>query len=115
MQEIWEFHWKSSEVIPSEIESLLNINRSKNKAQVVRRSLSSTIFPGNDECTFVDFTTTVIPNAIAWIGKDCHGFSIIYHLLGSMPGLLNSKITSNMTVAMELPVKFAKLNERHPW
>jgi hypothetical protein len=29
LQEIWEFHWESDEVVPSEIKELLSMNRKK--------------------------------------------------------------------------------------
>jgi hypothetical protein len=116
LYELWEFHWNSGEVIPSEIQSLLRMNRNKNKAEVVRRKLLNHFFSeaSNVERTFANFTTTMMPDAMGWVGSDHLGFSTMYRLLGSMPWLLQSKPIPIATVTMEPPAKFRKVDSKCP-
>ena len=112
LYELWEFHWNSTEVIPSEIQSLLRMNRNKNKAEVVRTKLMMHYFSkaSNVEQTFANFTTTMMPDAIGWVGSDRLGFSTMYRLLGSMPWLIQSKpIPIATATMMEPPAKFRKV------
>ena len=111
LYELWEFHWNSGEVIPSEIQSLLRMNRNKNKAEVVRSKLMKHYFskPSNVERTFANFLTTMMPDAMGWVGSDRLGFSTMYRLIGSMPWLLESKDISVAGFALEPPAKFHKV------
>jgi Ran GTPase-activating protein (RanGAP) involved in mRNA processing and transport len=71
-------------------ESLLQINRHENKAEVVRTKILKYFFSGsaNISTTFVDICTTMMPNVIEWIGRDYSGFSVMYELFRSMTWLL---------------------------
>jgi Ran GTPase-activating protein (RanGAP) involved in mRNA processing and transport len=113
LYKIWEFHWENyEEVIPSEIQTLMRMNRNKNKAEVVRRKLMKHYFSkaSNVERTFANFATTMMPDAIGWVGSDRLGFSTMYRLLGSMPWLLQSKpIPIATATMMEPPAKFRKV------
>jgi hypothetical protein len=108
---LWEFHWNSAEVVPSKIQSLLRMNRNKNKAEVVRTKLMKHYFSkaSNVEQTFANFTTTMMPDAIGWVGSDRLGFSTMYRLIGSTPWLLESKHNPIATVTVEPPAKFRKV------
>ena len=111
LYELWEFHWNSTEVIPPEIQSLLRMNRNKNKAEVVRTKLMKHYFSeaSNVERTFASFTTTMMPDAIGWVGSDRLGFSTMYRLLRSMPWLLESKGISIGTDIAVPPAKFCNV------
>ena len=80
------------------------MNRKKNKAEVVRTKIMTHYFSEafNVECTFMDFTMVVMPDAVGWIGSDCLGYSTMYCPIRSMPWLLESK---NSTVGWEPPTK----------
>ena len=109
LYKIWEFHWENyEEVIPSEIQTLMRMNRNKNKAEVVRRKLMKHYFSkaSNVERTFANFATTMMPDAIGWVGSDRLGFSTMYRLLGSMPWLFDSNGISVENFTVGPPAKF---------
>ena len=74
---------------PDQICYLLEINYNKNKSEVVRAKILKYYF--SDVATigpaFDDVPVTILPSAIAWMGRDGLGFSTLYHLVRGMPSL----------------------------
>ena len=96
--------------IPSLVQKFLDMNREKNKADVVRSKILKFFFTDVDsvERTFADAGTTMMPDAIGFIGRDRLGFSTMYLLLRSMPWLFNS-VASHVPCSEEPPAKLQKL------
>ncbi len=69
--------------IPPSLQSLLKLNRMKNTSEVARAKIIKHYFSiaSNVESTFSDFSATMMPDAMSWIGKDCLGFSTMYRLI----------------------------------
>ncbi len=99
--------------IPRGVFSLLLMNRAKNKGEILRAKILKYHF--NDGAAvgpaFAGVQMTSIPSVIGWIGRDCVGFSAMYHLLRSMPWLveLNTKpVARGPVTLLEPPAKFRK-------
>ena len=92
------------------VESLLIMNREKNKTEVIRNKVLKFFFTDTDslERTYADVVMMVMPDVIGWIGRDCLGFSTMYVLLHSMPWCIN--IGANyVPLAAEPPAKVCKV------
>jgi hypothetical protein len=89
--------------MPDVLRSILKINSYKDKAEVIRMKILKYFFTdgaiagcgiysdgANVERTFANFTTKMMPHAIGWIGRDCLGYSAMYHLFRCMPWLIDS-------------------------
>jgi hypothetical protein len=76
-------------VYPSDFHSLLEMNDDEDKAQVVRTKLLTYFFSdvGNIGPVFGRMATTILPNAIEWIGRDLLGYSAMFEFCRSMPVL----------------------------
>ena len=98
------------ESMPSRVQSLLDMNREKNKAEVVRSKILRFFFIDADtvERTFADVGTAMMPDAIGCLGRDRLGFSTLYLLLRSMPWLFIS-VVPNASCSVEPPTKLQKL------
>ena len=74
-------------VYPSELDSLLEMNSEKDKAQVVRKKLLLYFFSRVDNIgpVFGRMATTILPNSMEWIGRDRLGYSTMFEFCRSMP------------------------------
>jgi len=84
--------------LPSEILVLQQMNNNKNQSEVLRKKLLMYHFSdnGNAGHAFCPMETTVLPNAIEWIGRDEAGFQLMYELVKGMTHcLLSAKRTTN--------------------
>jgi hypothetical protein len=72
--------------------SLLRVNNIKHKADMLRTKIIMHYFSDVDNIgqVFAHVPVTTLPDAIAWIGRDRLGYSIMYHLLRSFPGRLRT-------------------------
>jgi hypothetical protein len=77
-----------------EIAVLLQMKNNKNQSEALRKKLLMYHFSdnGNVGHAFCPMETTVLPNAIEWIGRDPIGFSVMFHLFRCTPWLINSAI-----------------------
>ncbi len=97
---------------PTELDSLLEMNKGKDKAEVARKKIL--LYSGLDEETvchvFAPMATTVLPTAIEWIGRDRLGFSAMYYLVQNVPSLIERKTISvaSDSAALESPHKRRK-------
>ena len=70
---------------------LFAIECERQQAEVARQKILQHHFLNNVDINtqaFVDTDTKVLPRAIAWIGMDITGQSLLYKLIHSMPSLL---------------------------
>ena len=97
---------------PTELATLLELNKGKDKAEVARKKIL--LFSGLDEETvcnvFVPMSTTLVPTAIEWIGRDRLGFSAMYYLVQNVPTLLEYGTIAGSfdSAALESPSKRRK-------
>ena len=75
--------------------SLLKLNENDNKQEVARQKLIRYYFSNDDGGIvkveeFVDVELEVLPQAIAWVGKDDIGHSLLYKLFQTMPTLFDT-------------------------
>jgi len=75
--------------------SLLELNQNDNKHEVVRQKLIRYYFSNDDGGIvkveeFVDIELEVLPHAIAWVGRDDTGHSLLYTLFQTMPTLFDT-------------------------
>ena len=86
-----EFVCNSSDdtVGPSELRSLLEMNEDEDKALVVRKKLLTYFFSDVDNIgpVFGRMATTILPNAMEWIGRDRLGYSAMFEFCRSVPAL----------------------------
>ena len=82
------------EELPSSLRSLLKMNHKANKGDVVRDKIVT--FCLTDDtivgAAFADAATTSMPSVIGCIGKNRLGFSAMFHLVRSMPWLVDSNV-----------------------
>lgn len=85
----FECTYSDNTVVPSELDSLLEINKDKDKAQVVRTKLLLYFFIRVDNTgrVFGQLETSLMPNVMEWIGRDCLGYSAMYELCRIVPEL----------------------------
>jgi hypothetical protein len=74
---------------PYELNWLLKLNEDTDKAQVVRTKLLTYFFSDVDNIgpVFGRMATTILPNAMEWIGRDHLGYSAMFEFCHSVPGL----------------------------
>jgi len=77
------------------LKSLLKLNQNDNKQEVARQKLIRYYFSNDDGSVvkveeFVDMELDVLPQAIAWAGRDDTGHSLLYKLFQTMPTLFDT-------------------------
>ena len=77
--------------LPPDLASLLIMNENDNKSEVARQKIVQYYFINGEENMqeFVDMELELLPHAIAWMGQDDTGHSILYQLVRSMPTLFD--------------------------
>ena len=97
---------------PTELATLLKLNMGKDKAEVARKKiLMYSVLDEEAVChVFAPMTTTVLPTAIEWIGRDRLGFSAMYYLVQNIPSLIEQKtiFVASDSAALESPHKRRK-------
>ena len=80
--------------IPRGLKSLLRMNTNKNKSKVARcKILRYRLLAAGrpiDIGEFVHMGLKMLPHALAWIGRDKRGQSVLFNLLRSLPSILGS-------------------------
>ena len=69
---------------------LVELNKITDKAEVVRRKLLKYFFSNANNIgrAFSSMATPIMPDAIAWIGRDDHGYSVMFDLCRSVSSLM---------------------------
>ena len=82
--------------LPSHLADMLRLNRNNNnnKFEASRQKILRCHFDGYQTQEFVDMDLEVLPNALAWCGKDYRGPTLLYHLIQSQPSLFDSSRAS---------------------
>ena len=82
---------------PEDVISLLEMNKHDSKAETARQKiLKHHLSEGKSKLqVFARMPETVMPCALGWIGKDHHGFSVMYNVLQSLPSLVGNSITGH--------------------
>ena len=78
---------------PDDLLSYLKLNENDNKSEVARQKILQHHFLSGDNINideFLDMDMEVLPHAIAWIGRDGTGQSLLFKLVQSMPTLFHS-------------------------
>ena len=73
---------------PDDLLSYLKLNENDNKSEVARQKILQHHFLSGDNINideFLDMDMEVLPHAIAWIGRDGTGQSLLFKLVQSMP------------------------------
>ena len=73
---------------PDDLVSYLELNKNDNKFEVARQKIIQQHFLRGDNINideFLDMDVEVLPRAIAWIGRDATGQSLLFKLVQSMP------------------------------
>jgi Ran GTPase-activating protein (RanGAP) involved in mRNA processing and transport len=98
---------------PSELDSLLELNENKDKAEVVREKMltSSVINEGTVGYEFGSTPVAVFPSLMEWIGRDRLGYSAMHCLVQSFPSLLGHLTgpDADDSVLLESPRKLRKV------
>ena len=83
---------KDEDISDDIISSCLKMNRNVNKSEVAREKILKHHFPrgGAGIQTFFSMPETALPNAIEWIGRDRHGYSLMYDLARGLPTLFDN-------------------------
>lgn len=80
--------------IPRRLKSLLGMNTNKNKSEVARcKILRYRLLAADgpiDIGEFVHMGLKMLPHALAWMGRDKRGRSVLFSLLCSLPSILGS-------------------------
>jgi len=84
-------HDENSDGVPSELNDSLRLNRNGNKKEVVRQKIILSHFQGENINLreFLDMELKVMPCAIAWVGKDTLGCSLLYQLVRARISLID--------------------------
>ena len=97
---------------PTELATLFELNKGNDNAEVARKKIL--VYSGLDEETvcnaFAPMSTTLLPTAIEWIGRDRLGFSAMYYLVQNVPTLLEQGTIAGSfdSAALESPYKRRK-------
>lgn len=77
---------------PRELDSMLELNSNANKGEVVHQKIVTFYLSDTETAgrVFGSMSVTILPTAIASIGRDRNGYSAIFHLLRSMPSMIGS-------------------------
>ena len=78
--------------INHDLESHLRMNENDNKHEVARQKILKYHFADGEENVeeFVEMELAIIPYAIAWMGRDSTGHSLLYNVVRSLPTLFDS-------------------------
>ena len=78
--------------VPHDLAPYLRMNENDNKHEVARQKILKYHFADGDENIeeFVGMDIAVIPDTIAWIGRDSAGQSLLYNVVRSLPTLFDS-------------------------
>jgi Ran GTPase-activating protein (RanGAP) involved in mRNA processing and transport len=76
--------------LPMDLQHSLSFNKGVNKREVARHKIIWAHFQGEhkDLQAFLDMKLQVMPQGLAWIGRDYIGHSLLYQLVRTMPLLL---------------------------
>lgn len=79
----------TNEIIPEELEALLQMNRNENKVEVARRKILRYHFSDGERNMeeLVGVNANVLPQAMTWMGRDHHGLSVLFQFAKAIPVL----------------------------
>ena len=94
-------YWSSdSSNRPTNLLSLLALNKCKNKSEVARQKIVQYHFTNDGKIEdFVDMDVCVMPHAISWIGRDRALHSLLYNVVRGMPTLFDSDAKAKAATA----------------
>ena len=95
LQQIYAGYYYNDDGPKDHLVSLLELNQNGNKHEVARQKLIRYYFSNDDGGIvkvedFVDMELEVLPYAIAWVGRDDTGHSLLYKLFQTMPTLFDT-------------------------
>ena len=68
--------------LPSNLRTLLQLNRENTKSEAARRKILNVHFSGNFNMQpFIDMDLKVLPDAISWMARNEHGISLLYQFV----------------------------------
>ena len=90
LERIWMYSddWQRA-ALPPPLADALQLNRNGNKLEVARQKILR--YHDNEDSIqeFVDMEWQVLPHAMAWIGRDDTGLSLLYRFVQGMPDLFD--------------------------
>ena len=93
-------YWSSDSNRPTNLLSLLALNKGKNKSEVARQKIVQYHFTNDGKIEdFVDMDVYVMPHAISWIGRDRALHSLLYNVVRGMPTLFDSDAKAKAAAA----------------
>ena len=93
-------YWSSDSSNPTNLLSLLALNKDKNKSEVARQKIVQYHFTNDGKIEeFVDMEVCVMPHAISWIGRVSSLHSLLYNVVRGMPTLFDSDAKAKAVAA----------------
>ena len=82
LQTVFDPEYTDESDLPSDLRTLLQLNRGNNKMEAARRKILQVHFSGSFNMQpFIDMDLTVLPHAVAWMARDEHGSSLLYQFV----------------------------------
>lgn len=85
--------------VPEELVSFLELNKNDDKGEVARQKIIQYHFLNGDSniIEFVDMEMKVSPQALAWVGRNNSGHSLLYRICQSTPSLFDTESKAKAT------------------
>jgi len=84
------------------ISSLLEMNSTSNKSEVVRAKILRFFDVDPIGSVFANTTESILPSVFGWIGKDCLGFSLMYSFVKRNPSLFKVETSDGHVLEFEM-------------
>ena len=91
----------AKDATPKDIASYLKLNENDDKVEVARQKILQYHFVNGTSNIeeFVDMECGELPRALAWVGRNNTGRSLLYKMCQSMPSIFDTKSKTNVTGA----------------
>lgn len=91
----WYWELDDEDNVPGDLRSYLELNKNENKAEVARRKILLYFFAEGESNVgrFESIGTKVLPFAMAWMGRDHHGLSVLLQFAKATPSLFEQAST----------------------
>ena len=92
------FYWDNTDEYKDLRSSLVMNGRCKNKARVAREKILAIHLGDDSACVriFAPMPTPMLPTALSWIGRYRKEYSMMYHLLHSMPHAMATRVSEHI-------------------